>query len=52
MKAKQETKGKYFITLPNTEIFSTETLRSGMRVLTVAFVPVILVDRAIFTDDL
>lgn len=52
MKAEQERKGKIFITLLNTEIFSTETLRPGVHVLTVAFVSVILVDRAIFTDDL
>lgn len=52
MKAEQERKGNFLISLLNTEIFSTETLRSGVHVLTVAFVCIILVDRAIFTDDL
>lgn len=52
MKVEQEGKGKNFVSLLNAEIFGTETLRSGVHVLTVAFVCVILVDRAIFTDDL
>lgn len=51
MKGEQERKEKC-ISLLNTEIFSTESLRSGVHVLPVAFVSVILVNRAIFTDDL
>lgn len=51
MKAEQERK-LFFISLLNTEMFSTESLRSGVHVLPLAFVSVILVDRAIFTDDL